>query len=92
MTLEEHLAVPYVLCVESVALANGDWVRRATYPELPGCVAEAASPVEAIERLERARTQHIAERLARGGAVPVPRPPLRQRAPPLSAERLGFAR
>jgi hypothetical protein len=29
MTLEEHLAVPYVLCLESAAGPDGDWVRRA---------------------------------------------------------------
>src|SRR5918911_4932577 len=47
MTLEEHLAVPYVLRMESVAGPGGEWLRRAAYPELPGCVAEGASPLEA---------------------------------------------
>ncbi|HEY7067524.1 MAG TPA: hypothetical protein VII06_39070 [Chloroflexota bacterium] len=91
MTLEEHLAVPYVLRLESVVGPGGDWLRRAIYPELPGCVGEAASPLEAIERLEAARVQYITERLARGEAVPVPRPPL-QTPPPLNAERLAFTR
>jgi predicted RNase H-like HicB family nuclease len=92
MTLEEHLAVPYVLCLESVAGPDGEWQRRARYPELPGCVGEGASPLEAIARLEEARVQYIAGRLARGEPVPVPRPPLRAAAPALDADRLGFAR
>jgi predicted RNase H-like HicB family nuclease len=92
MTLEEHLAVPYVLCLESVARPDGDWVRRACYPELPGCVGEGATPFEAIERLEQARVQFITERLAQGAPIPVPRPPLRTAPPPLNAERLGFTR
>ncbi len=91
MTLEEHLAVPYVLCLESVPGRDGEWLRRARYPELPGCVGEGASPLEAIARLEEARIRYITERLARGEPIPVPRPPLRAAAP-LSAERLEFAR
>ena len=92
MTLEEHLAVPYVLCLESVAGPGGEWVRRAHYPELPGCVGEGASPLEAIARLDEARVRYIAERLARGEPIPVPRPPLRAAQPAVNAERLAFAR
>jgi len=92
MTLEEHLAVPYVLRMESVARPDGDWVRRALYPELPGCVAEADSPLEAIERLEQSRVQYIVERLERGEPIPVPRPPLQGAPPALDSDRLGFTR
>lgn len=92
MTPEEHLAVPYVLVVESVARPDGEWVRRAQYPELPGCVVEAASPLEAIAKLEEARVQWILTRLERGEPVPVPRPPLRDRVPAQNHERLQFAR
>jgi predicted RNase H-like HicB family nuclease len=81
-----------VLCLESVAGPDGEWLRRACYPELPGCVGEGASPLDAIARLEEARVQLITERLARGESVPVPRPPLRATSPPLNAERLGFTR
>jgi predicted RNase H-like HicB family nuclease len=77
MTLEEHLAVPYVLCLESVPGPDGAWLRQARYPELPGCVGEGGTPLEAIERLERARVEYIAGRWARGETIPVPRPPLR---------------
>jgi len=94
MELEDYLAVPYILVMESVEGPDGEWVRRAEYPELPGCVAEAFSPIEALDKLEQARVRYIAERLARGEKVPVPRPPLRHLLPPTApdAERLEFAR
>lgn len=80
------------MTVESVPGPDGSWVRRASYPELPGCVAEAFSPVDAIELLEEARVRRIQEMLARGEPVPVPRPPLRSPGEPLDPERLRFAR
>lgn len=74
--LAYYEAVPYVLVVESVE-RGGEWLRRAAYPELPGCVAEAPSTVEAVERLEAER-QRLLRRLWEGGVpIPVPRPPLR---------------
>jgi predicted RNase H-like HicB family nuclease len=78
--LAYYRAIPYLLVVETVERA-GAWWRRATYPELPGCVAEAESAVEAIERLEHARETVLAQRWQRGEPIPVPRPPLRSRAP-----------
>ena len=92
MTLEEYLAVPYVLTMESVARPDGEWVRRASYPELPGCVAEAYSPIDAIEELERARHRRIVELLERGEPVPVPRSPLNTGRAALDTDRLGFGR
>lgn len=92
MTLEEYLAVPYLLRVESVRKPDGDWVRRAAYPELPGCVADAYSPVEAIERLEEIRRTRIEEMFEAGEPIPVPRPPLRSASPDPDPDRLGFAR
>ena len=80
MTPEEYLAVPYVLVVDSIQRPDGEWVRRAEYPEI-GCVCEGATPIEAMERLEAARVSYILERLARGEPIPVPRPPLRARRP-----------
>ncbi len=74
--LEYYRAVPYLLVIESVE-RGGRWWRRAAYPELPGCVAEAHSALEAIERLERERARLLEERLRRGEPIPVPRPPLR---------------
>jgi hypothetical protein len=89
---EEYLAIPYILTMESVERPDGEWVRRASYPELPGAVAEAFSPLDAIEQLEVLRRQLILERLQRGESVPVPRPPLRSATPALSQERREFAR
>jgi predicted RNase H-like HicB family nuclease len=90
--LDYYLAVPYVLAMESVEHPDGEWFRRAEYPELPNCSAEAYSAVEAIEKLEEERIRCIRDLLDRGEAVPVPRPPLRSTGEPLNAERLSFAR
>jgi hypothetical protein len=76
MTYEEYLRVPYVLVVESVEKPDGDWLRRASYPELSGALVEAESAVEAIERVDDKRVEIIRDRLDRGLPVPVPRPPL----------------
>ena len=92
MTIEEYLAVPYILTMESVQRPDGEWVRRAAHPELPGCIAEAFSPVDAIEQLDQARRRCILQLLERGEPVPVPRPPLASRGPELDPDRLGFAR
>lgn len=74
--LAYYEAVPYVLAVESVQ-RDGEWRRRAEYPELPGCAVEASSVVEAIEKLEDERRRVIRQRWDQGAAIPVPRPPLR---------------
>ena len=92
MTYEEYLAVPYILVVESVERPDGEWTRRASYPELPGCVVEADSPWDAIEQLEEKRRRRIAELLAAGESVPVPRPPLRSSLLAIDPGKLEFAR
>ncbi len=84
MTPDEHLRVPYTMVIASVRRADGAWVRRAEYPELPGCVAEADSPLDAIDHLDRLREELILGRLARGEHVPVPRPPLARLPRPTS--------
>ena len=66
------------MIIASVRRTDGTWVRRAEYPELPGCVAEADSPLDAIDQLDALRVQSILGRLARGEPVPTPRPPLRR--------------
>ncbi|HVB06375.1 MAG TPA: hypothetical protein VNF07_09065 [Acidimicrobiales bacterium] len=73
----EFLAVPYVAVIYSVEREDGEWVRRAEYPELPDCAAEADTATEAIEQLERERVRVIVELLRRGEQPPRPRPPLR---------------
>jgi predicted RNase H-like HicB family nuclease len=82
VTPDEHLRVPYTMIIASVRRADGAWVRRAEYPELPGCVAEADSPLDAIDQLDALREQTILGRLARGEPIPVPRPPLGRHYPP----------
>jgi predicted RNase H-like HicB family nuclease len=77
VNVEEHLAVPYILETWSERNPSGRWSRRAAFPELPGCEAEAATAVEAIERVEEVRVRYIVEHLERGEQLPVPRPPLR---------------
>jgi hypothetical protein len=76
VTRDEYLRVPFVLVVESVREPGGDWLRRASYPELPGAVAEAESAVEAMDAVEARRVSIINERLDRGQDIPVPRPPI----------------
>jgi hypothetical protein len=76
VTRDEYLRVPFVLIVESVEKPDGDWLRRASYPELPGADAEAESAVDAMDLADDKRVSIITERLARGQHVPVPRPPI----------------
>ncbi len=76
MTFEEYMAVPYILRVEAIRGANGQWLRRAEHPELPGCFGEGLSPEEAIVDLNRNRESLVRKLLASGGDIPVPRPPL----------------
>jgi hypothetical protein len=75
-TLGYYEAVPYLLVRESVE-RDGEWLRRAAYPELPGWVAEAPAAPEAIEKLERERVRVLRRLWGRGAPIPVPRPPLR---------------
>lgn len=74
--LEDYEAVPYVLVIESVR-RGAEWLRRAEYPELPGCAVEAPSALDAIEGLERERRRLLRELWDRGAPIPMPRPPLR---------------
>jgi hypothetical protein len=73
--LAYYEAVPYLLVMESIE-RQGEWLRRAEYPELPGCVAEAPSAVEAFEKLEEERLRMLRQLWDRGASIPVPRPPL----------------
>jgi hypothetical protein len=75
-SLAYYEAVPYVLVLESIE-RDGEWLRRAAYPELPGCVAEAPAALEAIEKLEVERRRILRQLWNRRAPIPVPRPPLR---------------
>jgi predicted RNase H-like HicB family nuclease len=76
MTNDEYLRIPYVMVVESVARPDGEWCRRASYPELPGAVAEAETAVDAMDMADAKRVKIILDWLEAGIPVPVPRPPL----------------
>lgn len=86
--VDYYEGVPYVLVIESVE-RGGEWLRRAEYPELPGCAVEAPSAIEAMEKLEQARRRLLRHLWDRGAAIPVPRPPLRASVP---AARIDLAR
>ncbi|WAH35686.1 type II toxin-antitoxin system HicB family antitoxin [Alicyclobacillus dauci] len=77
MTVEEYMAIPFILEIWSKQQQDGQWVRHAEYPELPGCAAESFSAVEAVEKAEEARVAYILRCLERGEEIPVPRRPLR---------------
>jgi predicted RNase H-like HicB family nuclease len=90
--LDYYLAIPYLLILETVERPDGEWLRRAEYPELPGCVAEAYSAVEAIDKLEDERERIIQQLWERGEPIPAPRPPLAASWQRLDERRLRFAR
>lgn len=75
--LRRRLDVPYIMLMESVERSDGEWVRRATYPELPDCAVEADTPIEAVEMLDELRVRRIHALLDEGRPVPAPRDPLR---------------
>ena len=90
--LDYYLAIPYLLVMESVEHPDGEWLRRAEYPELPGCAAEAYSAVEAVDKLEEERERIIQQLWDQGEPIPAPRPPLAVSWQRLDERRLGFAR
>jgi predicted RNase H-like HicB family nuclease len=85
--LEYYLAVPHLLAVQSVERSNGEWVRRAEYPELPDCYAEAYSAIDAMEEAAERRVECIRRMLEAGEEIPVPEPPLVDRLLALSSQR-----
>jgi predicted RNase H-like HicB family nuclease len=91
MQLEEYLSIPYRLVAYSAPGPDGTWRRYAEYPEI-GCISEADTPTEAMDKLEEQRVQYIVERVRSGEPIPVPRPPLRSLASVLDLERLSFAK
>jgi hypothetical protein len=92
LNLEDYLAVPYKLIIESFEGPHGDWLRRASYPELPGCDVEGLWAVDVVEALDDLRVSLITGMFQRHEQIPVPRPPLRSRPPVLDEARLGFVK
>ncbi len=91
MRLIDYLCVPYLLEAETAELGDGTWVRRVGYPELPGCVAEAAVIEEALSQLERKRIEVIVRMVRDGRSPPAPRPPIRGSDPVWIAKQVGVA-
>jgi len=92
VTLEEYLAIPFVMAVESYEGPDGEWFRRASYPELPECTVEGFWAVDIIDKLEELRVRRIIELYQKGDEIPVPRAPLRSAMPVLNREQLEFAK
>lgn len=92
LSLEEHLAIPYRLVMESFEDVDGEWRRRASYPELPGCTVVGDSAVDVIDELDTLRERLIQQMLKTGIPIPIPRPPLKSRPPILDETRLGFVK
>lgn len=74
--IQHYLAVPYVAVFSSTVNDDGEWVRRADYPELPNCEVEADTAMEAMDKLEERRVTTILQLLYEGKEPPVPRAPL----------------
>jgi hypothetical protein len=91
LRLIDCLSVPYRLEAETAELADGTWVRRVGYPELPGCVVESAVVEDALSQLERKRIEIIIHMVGEGRPPPVPRPPLRDCDPAWVAKKVGVS-
>jgi hypothetical protein len=91
LRLREYLSVPYLLEAETVEVAPGSWIRRVTYPELPGCTAQSLVVEDALQLLERMRIEMIVGMVAGGQPPPVPRPPLQNCDPAWVAGQAGVS-
>jgi hypothetical protein len=85
--LHHELAVPYTAVFESIP-HDGDWIRRAEYPELPDCVVESPSTLDAMDLLEQLRIDIIVDAVLGGRELPGGRGPLRGGTSGLSDETL----
>lgn len=85
------LAIPYLLEAEAVETERGQWMVRLSYPELPGCVAEAAVVEDALKDLERQRIELIVGLVEQGKQPPIPRKPLAASDPLWIAQDLGLS-
>jgi hypothetical protein len=90
LRLRDYLAVPYMLEAETVEVSPGTWLSRLSYPELPGCRAEALVVEEALQHLERLRIEISVAMVGDGRQPPVPRPPLRDCDPAWVAREAGL--
>lgn len=90
MRLVDYLAVPYVLCADSVPGPDGKWVRRLEYLELPSCSVGTLSVPEGLWRLDRVRVRTIVRLLAAGEPVACPAAPRASADVPGELAELGL--
>lgn len=62
----------YLAIVRREEFGDGAYVWVAEHPDLPGCMAHADSPAEAIENLAEARELYLRDFRTRGIAPPAP--------------------
>ncbi len=91
MDLRELLSIPYLLEAEAVETEPGRWTVRLSYPELPGCTAEAAIVEDALKSLEMQRIELIVRLVEEGKEPPIPRKPLAAADPLWTARDLGIS-
>lgn len=74
-----YARLPYTLEVVPDRTTDGDPVYTARHPELPGCLAQGATPQEAVLELRDARELYIRSLLDDGITPPMPAaaPPVR---------------
>jgi predicted RNase H-like HicB family nuclease len=91
LRLREYLSVPYLLEAETVEVAPGSWIRRVSYPELPGCTAQSLVVEDALQTLERMRIEMIIAMIGKGQPPPIPRSPLQNCDPAWVARQAGLS-
>lgn len=91
MKLRDYLSIPYILQAQPVEVAEGQWVRRLSYPELGDFIAEGFDVEQVFLQVERLRVTEIVARLRAGDPPPVPRAPLKTADPDWWAGFLGLS-
>jgi len=91
LRLRDYLSVPYLLEAETVEVVPGSWIRRVSYPELPGCTAQSLVVEDALQLLERMRIEMIIAMVSKGHLPPLPRPPLQDCDPAWVAGQAGLS-
>jgi predicted RNase H-like HicB family nuclease len=72
---------PVVMQIESIDRDDGFWVRRVSFPDFPGCEADAEAMEEGINRAYRRLLAHLESTDAEDGPADVQ--PLRADLAPL---------
>ncbi len=85
MKIKDYLSIPYIIGMEAYEGEDGDWIRRAEYPEIVDCYIETddplVSPIYLLDELEKLKINKIITMLKEGEQVPQPRMPLTSHDP-----------